>query len=305
MKMPVWRRYAVRTPTLRLTRGALGAFAGVLAFLSLAGGVVGYAVGARSGSAPGTSASVTLRAPAGASQADQAAQMQLMNAQMADMQAKLLRLDALGQHLAESANLRGQEFNFSSGKPSGGPLVSDFSPVSGAAPDATLRLKELAGEIDRREAQLEALDSLLSGRKAGDSRGYLANLPVRRGDITSTFGYRTDPFTGRTAFHPGIDFAGAEGTDIYAVAPGVVSYAGQRTGYGNVVEIDHGGGYVTRYGHVSAILVRPGNRVAKDQLVAYMGSTGRSTGPHLHYEVLLNDRQVDPAGFVMAALRNK
>lgn len=304
MKMPVWRRYAVRTPTLRLTRGALGVFAGALAFLSLAGGVVGYAVGARSGSVPGVSASAPVHAPTDASPADQAAQMKLMNAQMADMQAKLLRLDALGQHLAESANLRGQEFNFSSGKPSGGPLVSDFSPIA-AAPDATLRLKEMAGEIDRREAQLEALDSLLSGRKAGDSRDLLANLPVRRGDITSTFGYRTDPFTGRTAFHPGIDFAGAEGTDIYAVAPGVVSYAGQRTGYGNVVEIDHGGGYVTRYGHASALLVRTGDRVAKDQLVAYMGSTGRSTGPHLHYEVLLNDRQVDPAGFVMAALRNK
>ncbi len=304
MKMPVWRRYAVRTPTLRLTRGALGAFAGVLAFLSLAGGVVGYAVGARSGSVHGAVASAPVRSSSGASPADQAAQMKLMNAQMADMQAKLLRLDALGQHLAESANLRGQEFNFSAGKPSGGPLVSDFSPVS-ATPDATLRLKEMASEIDRREAQLEALDSLLSGRKAEDSRGYLANLPVRRGDITSTFGYRTDPFTGRTAFHPGIDFAGAEGTDIYAVAPGVVSYSGQRTGYGNVVEIDHGGGYMTRYGHVSALLVRAGDRVAKDQLVAYMGSTGRSTGPHLHYEVLLNDRQVDPAGFVMAALRNK
>ncbi|RZU35383.1 peptidase M23-like protein [Fluviicoccus keumensis] len=299
MKFPSWRRYAIKPLTLRLTPAALGTFATVLAFLSLAGGAIGYAVGAHHTT---TAAKPVIPAVAVAPAVARDQQIQVMNQRIAELQARMMRLDALGQHLAESANLKSGEFNFDPKGPSGGPLVQDLS-VMGSHPDIRDRLQVLSSEIERRENQLQALDSVLAGKRLQDNRQYLGNLPVRQGTVTSTFGYRTDPFTGHAAFHPGMDFSGPEGTDIYAVAPGVVVYAGERTGYGNVVEIDHGNGYVTRYAHARSLLARVGDRVAKDQLIALMGNTGRSTGTHLHYEVLQNNRQIDPATFVHLALR--
>jgi murein DD-endopeptidase MepM/ murein hydrolase activator NlpD len=120
--------------------------------------------------------------------------------------------------------------------------------------------------------------------------------PVR----TSGFGARIDPFTHHGAFHPGQDFAGAYMTPIHATAPGVVAFTGQRTGYGNVVEIDHGGGFKTRYAHLQAISVAMGQRVGIGQRIGAMGSTGRSTGVHLHYEVWENGRVQDPTRFLKA-----
>jgi murein DD-endopeptidase MepM/ murein hydrolase activator NlpD len=117
---------------------------------------------------------------------------------------------------------------------------------------------------------------------------------------TSTFGVRKDPFTRRPAFHAGQDFAGAMMTPIRATGPGVVAFTGQRTGYGNVVEIDHGGGFKTRYAHLAAIGVSVGQRVAINQRIGAMGSTGRSTGPHLHYETWVNGRVQDPTRFLRA-----
>jgi len=147
---------------------------------------------------------------------------------------------------------------------------------------------------------LLALDKVLQSRR---QQVNLNNMPVRDAYISSNFGYRADPMTGRTAFHGGIDFAGTEGSDVYSVADGVVTYSGQRTGYGNVVEINHGDGLVTRYAHARAVAVKAGDMVSKDQLVAYMGSTGRSTGTHLHYEVLRNGKQIDPTTFIRVAKR--
>ena len=122
------------------------------------------------------------------------------------------------------------------------------------------------------------------------------DTPVR----TSGFGARVDPFTHHGAFHPGQDFAGAYLTPIHSTAPGVVSFTGQRTGYGNVVEIDHGGGFKTRYAHLQAISVAMGQRVGIGQRIGAMGSTGRSTGVHLHYEVWENGRVQDPTRFLKA-----
>jgi murein DD-endopeptidase MepM/ murein hydrolase activator NlpD len=124
--------------------------------------------------------------------------------------------------------------------------------------------------------------------------------PIDDPHRSSSFGVRVDPFTHRGAFHPGQDFAGAVMTPIHATAPGVVSFTGQRTGYGNVVEIDHGGGFKTRYAHLQAISVATGQSVALGQRIGGMGSTGRSTGTHLHYEVWQNGRVQDPTRFLKA-----
>lgn len=266
--------------------------AGVILALCMAMGSVGYWLAAQLlPPAPG----------ALAHSSDTRDQLKAMTARMAEMQARLIRLDALGEHLAESANINTDEFDFKKKPPMGGPQTEALS-VLGDRPSVQLRLQELADEIELKEAQLEAIDSLMSGQRVLP-KNYLANMPLRSGYITSRYGYRADPFTGRATFHGGIDFAGPEGTPVYAVAPGIISYAGPKTGYGNVVEISHGDGMSTRYAHASRLAVKVGDVVAKDQLVVYMGSTGRSTGPHLHYEVLRNGRQVDPASYIAHARR--
>ena len=300
MKFPSWRRYrAIRPMTLRLTPATLATYLGVLAFLCLIGGAIGYAVGANKPEAAAITAPAN---PPVALPVTNDQQLKAMNDRIAELQARMMRLDALGQHLAESANLKEGEFRFDSKGPSGGPLIQDLT-VLGQQPDLQLRLQELGRELDLRETQLQALDSVLSGKRQQDSRQLLGNLPVRQGAVTSTYGYRHDPFTGRAAFHAGMDFSGQEGADIYSVAAGIVIFAGQKSGYGNVVEVDHGNGYVTRYAHARSLAAKVGDRVARDQLIAYMGSTGRSTGTHLHYEVLLGNRQIDPATFVHLALK--
>lgn len=238
-----------------------------------------------------------------ASTEDARDQLKAMTARMVEMQARLIRLDALGEHLAESAKLNTEEFDFKKKPPMGGPLTEEISVLSGRV-DVMLRLTELSGEIERKEAQLEALDSLMSGRRI-QPRNYLANMPVRSGSsyMTSNYGYRTDPFTGSTSFHGGIDFAGPVGTKVYVVAPGIVTWSGVKSGYGNMIEVSHGDGMSTRYAHASRLLVKEGDLVAKYQLIALMGSTGRSTGSHLHYEVLRDGKQVDPASYIAHARR--
>jgi murein DD-endopeptidase MepM/ murein hydrolase activator NlpD len=232
---------------------------------------------------------------------DSREQLKAINERMVEMQARMIRLDALGEHLAESANINSEEFDFKKKPPMGGPITADMSVLNGR-PQVMLRLQELSAEIDQKEAQLQALDSLMSGQRALP-QSFLANMPLRSGYITSPYGYRTDPFTGRVKFHSGIDFAGAAGTHVFAVAAGIVTWAGEKSGYGNLVEINHGDGVSTRYAHASRVAVRVGDLVEKDQLVAYMGSTGHSTGPHLHYEVVRNGKQVDPATYIALAKR--
>ena len=127
---------------------------------------------------------------------------------------------------------------------------------------------------------------------------YPEGRPVQDGWISSYFGRRADPFTGYSAVHKGLDFAGPEGTKVSTVAAGLVTFAGERSGFGQMVEINHGNGLATRYCHNEKVLVKQGDMVRKGQEVALMGSTGRSTGPHLHFEVLKNGAQVDPLRFI-------
>jgi len=126
----------------------------------------------------------------------------------------------------------------------------------------------------------------------------LAGRPVSKGWLSSYYGIRKDPFNGRPAMHKGVDFAGKTGSGVIATGAGIVTWSGVRSGYGNLVEIDHGNGLRTRYGHAASLNVEVGDVVTKGQVVALMGSTGRSTGAHVHYEVLKNGQQIDPLPFV-------
>jgi murein DD-endopeptidase MepM/ murein hydrolase activator NlpD len=212
------------------------------------------------------------------------------------MNAHVIRLDALGRRLTEMANLDKGEFNFDTEPAVGGPEGLVEGAVA-ASPDLTAMLDDLTNQIRDRERQLSVLESLISTRNL--SRQIVpGGRPVTSGWISSYFGQRPDPFTGRTAFHRGLDFAGPAGAEVVAVAAGVVTYTKERFGYGRVVEINHGNGYVTRYAHNQRILVSLGDTVQKGQPIALIGSTGRSTGPHLHFEVLKQGRAVDPMSFV-------
>jgi murein DD-endopeptidase MepM/ murein hydrolase activator NlpD len=219
-----------------------------------------------------------------------------LTSRIGQMNAHVIRLDALGRRLTEMANLDKGEFNFDSEPAVGGPegLIEGGT---AAAPDLTAMLDDLTHQIRDRERQLSVLESMISTRNL--SRQVVPDgRPVLQGWISSHFGYRADPFTGRNAFHAGIDFAGPAGSQVVAVASGVVTYSKERFGYGRTVEINHGNGYVTRYGHNQKVLVQVGDTVQKGQPIALIGSTGRSTGPHLHFEVLKQGRAVDPMTFV-------
>jgi murein DD-endopeptidase MepM/ murein hydrolase activator NlpD len=194
------------------------------------------------------------------------------------------------------AHLDKGEFNFDSAPAVGGPEGLVEGAVV-ASPDLTSMLDDLSHQIKDRERQLTVLESMISTRNL--SRQIVPNgRPVTQGWISSYFGQRTDPFNGRTAYHRGVDFAGPAGAQVMSVASGVVTYSKERFGYGKTVEINHGNGYVTRYAHNQRVLVGVGDTVQKGQAIALIGSTGRSTGPHLHFEVLKQGRAVDPMSFV-------
>jgi murein DD-endopeptidase MepM/ murein hydrolase activator NlpD len=213
------------------------------------------------------------------------------------MNAHVLRLDALGQRLTKMAGLDDGEFDFSAAPSQGGPeeplAVADLEQLSGLVQ----AMDELGSQLDDRELKLNVLEDFLLNRKLRDEV-HPEGRPVTAGYISSHFGNRTDPFTGRAAFHKGVDFAGREGAEVVAVASGVVIWSGDRYGYGQMVEINHGNGYVTRYAHNAENLVAVGDTVKRGETVAVMGSTGRATGPNLHFEVLHNGRVVNPLSYV-------
>ena len=227
--------------------------------------------------------------------------MDALALRLGKLQAHVMRLDALGQRLTTMAKLDKGEFDFDRPPAQGGPEESkDKSPTPMAVPDFLKALENLSRQLDDRSQQLAVLEEMMMNRKL-DEEVVPAGRPITRGWLSSYFGMRTDPFTGRRAHHAGIDFAGKLGSDVVAVAAGVVTYAGKRSGYGNLVEINHGKGYSTRYGHNREILVEVGQTVKKGQVIAHMGSTGRSTGPHVHFEVLYNGRQVNPIKYIHAS----
>jgi len=222
-------------------------------------------------------------------------EMEAVGRRLAAMQARLLRMEALGERVAEVAQLDSGEFRFDEAPALGGPESS--AEVSQAVPEFLSAIDVLANQLKSREDDLEVLESLLVNQKF-HNQASLAGRPILAGWMSSGFGRRADPITGRLAWHAGIDFAGKPGSDVVAVASGVVTFAGNRNGYGRVIDINHGGGYVTRYGHNQQLLVGVGDLVKKGQTIARMGSTGRSTGPHVHFEVLKDGAQVDPARYI-------
>ncbi|TVZ39996.1 murein DD-endopeptidase MepM/ murein hydrolase activator NlpD [Alteromonadaceae bacterium 2753L.S.0a.02] len=220
---------------------------------------------------------------------------------VAELQARLVRLDALGERLTTMAKLDNGEFDFSRTPARGGP-EQDIDESNYAAPDFQLVLEQLGEQIEDRQQQLETLEALLAKRKLQNDV-FLAGRPINKGWMSSRYGRRSDPFTGRIAWHAGVDFAGKEGSDIVAVAAGVVTWSGERYGYGQMVEVNHGNGFSTRYAHCKENLVKVGDVVKKGQIVALMGTSGRSTGPHVHFEVYKNGRTVDPATYIHRASR--
>ena len=228
-------------------------------------------------------------------EARQSAESELdaLAARLGTMQANVIRLNALGQRLVKVAKLDSKEFNFKNLPSYGGPNEDD----SVASMDFDNVIADLDKQLASREEQLDVLEEVIMNRQLR-SESKPRGRPITKGWTSSYYGKRTDPFTGKLAMHKGMDFAGKEGSEIVAVASGVVTWAGDRYGYGHLVEINHGNGYTTRYGHNAKLLVEVGDSVEKGQAISQMGSTGRSTGPHVHFEVLKNDRQVNPAKFV-------
>ncbi|CAN5281781.1 M23 family metallopeptidase [soil metagenome] len=210
----------------------------------------------------------------------------------------VIRLNALGRRLTKMADLEDGEFDFANPPAQGGPeSLYDAPPLDFG--ELTDLLDVLAEQVADREQQLQVLENYLLNRKLS-AQAQPKGRPVRSGWISSYFGSRADPFTGRAARHRGLDFAGQAGSEVIAVAPGVVTWSRERYGYGNLVEVNHGNGYVTRYAHNSVNLVAVGDRVAQGQSIALMGSTGRATGPNLHFEVLHNGRKVNPLKYIEA-----
>lgn len=214
------------------------------------------------------------------------------------MNARVIRLDALGRRLTEMADLDSDEFDFDAEPAFGGPEEPYQGGSAVALPGEVLvAMRTLDHKLDNREAQLGVLESVLMNQNLVD-RVYPRGRPVKSGWMSSYFGRRTDPFTGKQAVHKGVDFAGNAGDEVVAVADGIVTWSSKRYGYGKLVEINHGNGYSTRYAHNSKNLVAVGDVVEKGQTVALMGATGRATGPNLHFEVLKSGRQVNPVSFI-------
>jgi murein DD-endopeptidase MepM/ murein hydrolase activator NlpD len=208
--------------------------------------------------------------------------------------AHVLRIDALGKRLTEMANIDSREFDFDSAPAVGGP---ESEGVGAELPDLSRMLERLEERVNLRGVQLAALENVILQRELREQI-VPDGRPVRRGFLSSYFGERQDPLTGHESFHRGVDFAGTAGAEVVAVASGVVTFTGERAGYGKIVEVSHGAGLVTRYAHNQRNVVEVGQTVTRGDTLALMGSTGRSTGPHVHFEVIKNGRQVDPLSFI-------
>jgi murein DD-endopeptidase MepM/ murein hydrolase activator NlpD len=226
-----------------------------------------------------------------------------MAVRLGELQAQMLRLDNLGDRLAKSAGLKPSELP--SIQP--GTAPGRGGAESSSVPSRNLTLLEfteildkLARQVDARTDQLNVLEALLLQSSA--SRRFMPTLPpILDSWFSSNFGFRIDPFTGQRSFHEGIDFPAEIGTTVQAAASGKVVFADVHPEYGKMVEIDHGNGLVTRYAHASQLLVKEGDLVVAGQRIAAVGTTGRSTGPHLHFEVRLNGVAQNPARFLKAA----
>jgi len=219
--------------------------------------------------------------------------------QLGGLQAQATRLNALGQRLTKIGKLDDGEFAFDQAPALGGP--EDPGAASHALNfDLAGNIAVLRTQFSDEETQLSVLEKLLLDRRL-DNALLPSGYPVATGYIGSGFGSRTDPINGFGEYHAGIDFDAPVGTEITAVADGVVTFNGDRPGYGNVVEVDHGNGYMTRYAHNSRNIGKVGQRVHAGDVIAKVGATGRATGPHCHFEVWLHGRAVNPLTYVNRA----
>lgn len=229
--------------------------------------------------------------------------------QIAKLQAHISRLDALGLHLSKIANLEPELFNFSSNLSENDLHNTDIietdkdtekyleNNIDNKNNDFLTVFDELDKNIFDLDRQLNTLQSVLKYQKL-DRQTLVKGKPIKKGYISSYYGYRNHPILKRRILHRGIDFAGKHNSDILAVASGVVSWADKRGGYGNLVEINHGDGYLTRYAHNNEILVSVGDLVNKGDHIARMGNTGKATGTHLHFEVWKNGRPENPITYL-------
>lgn len=222
--------------------------------------------------------------------------------QLGELQARMMRLDAQSERLAKIAGGKDKKV---SNKPNqstdrllpanrGGPLIN-ARPMT--EPDLQAAIFELTKAVDARDESLSSIEARILQQSV--LKDMLPNSnPINAAFNSSSYGWRIDPFNGNKAFHEGLDFTANTGTPIRAAADGIVSSAEQGGAYGKLVKIEHGGGLETRYAHASKLLVKAGERVVKGQVVAEVGSTGRSTGPHLHYEIRLNGAALDPRKYL-------
>ena len=226
---------------------------------------------------------------------DMSGDLSALSGAIGRMQSQLTRLDAVAERVAKSARLDVAEFDLGHDPAIGGPQPEDARPPEWT--ELLANLDALRDEVGLRGERLDALEALMQDRLLHDDMKP-DGQPLGGGWISSAFGYRTDPVTGGREFHDGLDFVGKPGEPVRAVAAGVVIWSGKRWGYGNLVEVSHGNGYITRYAHNRANLVAVGEKVDKNQSIALLGSTGRTTGPHVHFEVVHNGEKVNPIAFV-------
>ncbi len=222
-----------------------------------------------------------------------------MALKLGQLQSHIVRLNALGERLTKMGKLDSEEFDFKKIPARGG--------VDSRGNEKYIELSELVGDVETlsrviedREIKLSLMENLIMNsdlQKEVHPSGY----PVRGGYISSKYGERADPFTGAKSFHDGVDIVGKVGTSVKAAGSGIVIFSGEKRGYGKLIKLHHGNGIVTLYAHNSKLLAEVGDYVTKGQQIAAVGSTGRSTGPHLHFEVQLNGKTVNPVKYLQAS----
>jgi murein DD-endopeptidase MepM/ murein hydrolase activator NlpD len=222
-----------------------------------------------------------------------------MAVKLGEMQAQLTRLDALGERLSSLAGIRPQEFRFGEPPGLGGASATLLPPQNLSLQDFSDKLASLSRNVENRSDMLSVLEAQLF-EQAVKKKLLPTMMPVQAPYNASGFGRRIDPFTGQWAMHEGIDFLADVGTPVVAAAGGVVQFAGFHPQYGFMIDLDHGNDLVTRYGHLSKLLVKTGDVVMRGRRIAFSGSTGRSTGPHLHFEVRYRGVAQNPARFLAA-----
>lgn len=282
--------------SVQITQSRIWVVTGLLTLglmsILLLGGWAGYAIKSHANNIQAMSAQEDIQALEQQSEE----YVSVMAARVAKLQARVMRLDALGARLAKGADLDDGEFDFSAEPAQGGFLPDEWAGEIVSTKELKQMVDTLDTRVQDREEQLGVLDGFIAEKQLAFNQ-YLSGLPVK-GSVTSGYGYRIHPVTGRRAMHSGIDIAAKYSTDIVVPASGVVKFSGWKGGYGRTIDIDHGNGLVTRYAHNSMNIVEEGEAVKKGDLIGLVGSSGRSTGPHVHFEVIKNGKSVNPWHYV-------